>query len=160
MIEAVISEDSWDIEVFSTDNGFEVTVPIAEDCARCMDVTVRSFLSSPSFDEESWEFSFEIYVDYWDGSDEPFATQERNMATAYIPSDIRSYVIHIAIESCIAMVEFACYPPLYRVTKGRHLPEKALRKHYMLTSALQDVGYRVIEDGVDGTGRVYWVLAL
>jgi hypothetical protein len=49
-------------------------------------------------------------------------------------------------------------PVIYRVTKSRNPPEKALRKHILLTRVLEDEGYAVIESGTDPWGRRFWVL--
>jgi hypothetical protein len=109
------------------------------------------------YDQDFWEFSFTISVISLDGGFEEFATQDSKMAAPYIPDGIRGTIliwVCLALKKLVAQVQ---PERVFRVTKGRNLPEKALRKHHLLTGALVECGYRVQETGTDPFGRAFWV---
>jgi hypothetical protein len=144
--------------VYQIDLSKTVEMPIAVCCETNRIVTVDSHLSPYSCDfGDCWEFSFEITVTSLDGDNPPFSTQDRAVAYGYIPSGIRPVVMHLVCLSFGALL--GCVRPacVCRVTKARHPPEKALRKHQVLTSFLRGMGYEPIHSGTDRWGRLFWV---
>lgn len=106
-----------------------------------------------------WEFVFDLHVDWLDGSNEPFNTMDRNIAYNYVPKSVWPMIMP-AVCKCIDALVSECEPEwIYRVTKKRNLPEKALEKHYMICRRFEGLGYNVAETGVDPAGRVYWLMS-
>jgi hypothetical protein len=92
------------------------------------------------------------------GRPSSFETQDRAYAQPYRPDPSRSLIMPIVCAGLRALVGRVRPPVIYRVTKSRNPPEKALRKHILLTRVLEDEGYAVIESGTDPWGRRFWVL--
>lgn len=102
------------------------------------------------------EFKFEFAVVSNDGAYESFRTMERDRAARFIPASIRSQIMD-SVETGLAMLVEAIRPKrLFRVTKSRNTPEKALAKHHRLTRLLHRCGYRIYDAGIDVFGRNYW----
>jgi hypothetical protein len=138
-----------------------IVTPIAN-CTQTDRITsVDCRLSPTSFEGVSyWEFSFEITVASLDGSEAPFSTQDRNIAYGYIPRGIRHRVMEIVCGALEALIRHVRPVRIYRVTKTINPPEKALRKHNLLTDVLQALGYRVTRCDKDRWGRIFWVCEL
>src|SRR4051812_43904259 len=81
------------------------------------------------------------------------STQDSRMAARYIPRGARAAILKLVRDALVALVSLTKAEVIYRVTKGRNLPKKALRKHHFLTEALRSCGYRVAETGTDDFGR-------
>lgn len=101
-----------------------------------------------------FEFSFSIAVVADDDTYEPFETQDRNVASPYIPADARPLIMPLVCSALEALVLHVRPAHVYRVAKDRSAAsEKALRKHHMLTSKLQSLGYGISDQGTDRHGR-------
>jgi hypothetical protein len=137
--------------------GHMISVLIAENAATTQQVFVESILIYV-YDEEFWEFSFTVSVIALDGGSEDFATQDSKIARGFIPARIRGSVLNLVCESLRLLLKIEKPDRVYRVTKGRDLPEKAMRKHHMITSVLVEAGYHVEEMGTDPIGRTFWLL--
>ncbi|WP_448190100.1 hypothetical protein [Azospirillum sp. sgz301742] len=137
---------------------------ISEPLAFCSEtgrlVTVDSRLVPAEYGGASfWEFSFEIAVLSEDGSEESFTTQDREIARGYIPESVRSRVMDIVGQACRKLLDKERPSGLYRVTKGRSLPGKAMRKHETLTAVCVEAGYGVTQTGTDPAGRTFWAMS-
>ena len=160
MFVPILAGPPFTIEVFEeeSEDRLTVTVPLAQCDATSSIVTIDSHLAETWVDEFFHEFSFEITVtSFWD-DEPPFTTQNRNMAAPYIPTGIRSLVMDVVCESCRSLITAGKPDRIYRVTKERHPPEPALRKHHMLTAVIQDCGYAMVRSGTDSWGRVFWMM--
>ncbi len=104
----------------------------------------------------SYEFSFSILVTTVDGTELPFETQDYRMTRPFIPDEARPYIIPSVINAAKALVEEVKPDLIYRVTKSRGQPVKALRKHELITSALEDMNYEIDEVETDPSGRRFW----
>ena len=148
----------FDVEWREDENRFSVVTPIAisDDERR----RVAIITSLYPFEEKGvlmHELQFSI-VSHDLESDEVFETCERDMAKGYIPEDVRPLVIPSVLGAVRALVDDVQPAAIYRVTKGTHLPPKALHKHEMITDTLHDCGYRTHQSGTDRAGREFWVL--
>lgn len=108
--------------------------------------------------QSPYEFSFEIEVVSLDGSIEDFITQDRNLVRSYVGDKCASTIMPIVRWQLPALVYAVMPPIIYRVTKMRNPPEKALAKHNLLTDDLENLGYRVLECDFDECTRAYWVM--
>jgi hypothetical protein len=139
------------------DCGKTITIPFAC-CSRTNQiVAVDSNLSPLLRYNNSWEFTFQITVLSPDGDDLPFITQDREMAYNYIPTDIRPIVMHLVCASFLKLLAHITPQRVYRVTSSRNPPEKALRKHHLLSGVLEEMRYAITQRGTDPLGRVFWV---
>ena len=103
------------------------------------------------------EFQFAIAVTDLE-TDEVFETCERDMAKGYIPDDARNDVMGCVCAAIPALVEEVQPVAIYRVTKATRPPEKALKKHDLVTQRFQECGFRVTQRGTDRVAREFWVL--
>jgi hypothetical protein len=142
------------LEIYADDLGYTIVVPLA--CCPETDriVSVDSHLSPL---DDAWEFSFEITVSSLDDTEPPFSTQDRTVASNYIPVDVRPNVMLIVCASLLKLLAHVKPERVYRVTKGRNLPREALHKHQLLTEVLVAMGYTMTDSGTDSWKRVFWV---
>jgi hypothetical protein len=138
--------------------GHMVSVLVAENVATTQQAFVESMLVYV-YDAEFWEFSFTITVIALDEGSEDFTTQDRTIARGFIPSSIRKSIIGIVCTSLRLLLEIEKPARVYRVTKGRNLPKKAMRKHHLITAVLVQSGYHIEEAGTDEFRRTFWLLA-
>jgi len=104
------------------------------------------------------EFSFTILIVSLSDDAPTFETQDRTYARPYLPDACRPLIMPI-VAACLRVLVAHVRPRvIYRVTKSRNPPEKALRKDVLLTQTLEQEGYVVIETGTDLWGRRFWVL--
>lgn len=106
-----------------------------------------------------FEFYFQIDVISLDGDHEDFSTQEREMACAYIPAEIRSKVLDLMVTGLGQLLTTVNPERVYFVTKGQNLPDKALSKFGLICQACENTGYFTHEEGADPLGRRYWKMA-
>lgn len=104
------------------------------------------------------EFSFYIYVNSIDGSDLSILTQDRSIALNYIPEISIPLIMDIVIRSCDALIRRVKPNIVYRVTKVLFPIQKAIAKHNLITNAMYQLGYALLESGTDQFGRSYWVM--
>ena len=147
-----------DYSVEFDDERFSVLTPIAasEDGRRKVAVLTSLY----PFEQEGHsfhEFQFAISVTDLE-TDEVFETCERDMAKGYIPDAVRDCVMDSVCAAISALVEEVQPVAIYRVTKATRPPEKALKKHDLVTQRFQDCGFRVTQRGTDRAAREFWVL--
>lgn len=139
------------------EGGFLVAARIATDHVRLVSLLCR-LADAELGGEIVSEFSFSIAVVAFDDTCEPFQTQDRHIAAPYIPHDARAHVMPLVCRCLKALVDHTRPAKVYRVTKDRSGSEKALRKHHMLTEALQEMGYAVLDRGTDPHGRRFCMM--
>ncbi|SFL30798.1 hypothetical protein [Methylobacterium pseudosasicola] len=163
---SLISEmpDSFSIEA-DGDGAHVVLVPVAYCDVTDRLVQVESRLTYtqatlPRLNIASFhEFSFTILVVSLSDDAPTYETQDRTYARLYLPDGCRPLIMPIVSACLKALVAHVRPTVIYRVTKSRNPPEKALRKDVLLTRTLEDEGYAVIETGTDLWGRRFWVLS-
>jgi hypothetical protein len=146
------------VEVFDDDGDKVVSMPIAEshDGNRVVSVDCRFGLGCDDVGD-FWEFSFEITVISWNDDYLPVSTMDRDIAANYIPANVRPRVMEIVCRSLRALIEHVQPERIYRVTKVRLPPAKAMPKHHLLTDLLVSCGYTVTRSGTDRWGRSFWL---
>ena len=102
------------------------------------------------------EFSFSILVVDRSGIEEPFETQDRDIARRYLPAGVIPLVMPIVLRSLEVLIDRVRPEILYRVTKLRDPTPAALKKHDLVTRSLMDSGYEVRREGRDRFGRGFW----
>lgn len=103
------------------------------------------------------EFSFAVTVGDLNEIEVAFSTQDREIARRYLPEIIVPMVMPIVLNSCSNLIERVRPPTIYRVTKTRNPPPKALQKHDLITKLIEDKGYDVQENGTDPHDRAFWL---
>ncbi len=152
----VATVDLEPFEIEEDEDGYFVLVEIAEDPQSGRTVYVESRLSpAPLVGVGDWEFSFSIIVLYDEGQ-QPFVTQDRNVAAEFIPEDARPAVLRVVADCLIELVNQVTPQGIYRVTKEVNPHPKALHKHDVLTNCLKLKGYSVVESGTDPLQRRFW----
>ena len=136
------------------DLGYTIVVPLGRCSETNRIVSVDSHLSPL---DDFWEFSFEITISSLDDTDPPFSTQDRTVASNYIPLDVRPNVMLIVCASLLKLLAHVKPERVYRVTKARNPPQEGLHKHHLLTEVLLAMGYTMTDSGTDGWGRVFWI---
>jgi hypothetical protein len=102
------------------------------------------------------EFIFEFVILSNDDTYESFSTMDREIAAQFIPREIRGQIIDY-VEKGLDMLLSTVRPHrVFRVTKQRNLPDKALVKHRRITQVLLNSGYLFYDAGIDEYGRNYW----
>lgn len=117
-----------------------------------IDVSMRQEYHNPH------EFYFSIEIISIDGTYEDLSTQDRNIVRAYLGNDLASKVMPVVLRGLDALVTRCSPPIIYRVTKIRQPPAKALRKHDLVTFQLESLGYRILVCDMDVMGRAYWIM--
>jgi hypothetical protein len=159
MFSSILKAAPYDIEVDDSDGCLSVAVPIAECPDRNRIVSVVCELVETNIcADPCWEFSFSIDVFALDGCAQQFQTQDRQIAAAYIPAEIRGKVMDVVCHSLKVLVEHVDCAIIYRVTKDRDPHEKSLRKHHLLTEMLENAGYSLIDEGTDPFSRRFWIM--
>lgn len=137
-----------------------ITLPFAKELlgARVVYLTcgLTPFLEGET---EYYDFHFGIDIIDEDGTRESFSTQDREIAKAFIPQDIRAQIMALVCEAFRELVGDLQPERVYYVSKGKDLPEKALAKYQKVTEAAEAIGYSVHEMGTDVVGRRYWILS-
>ena len=159
MFSSILKAAPYDIEVDEIDGCLTVIVAIStcQDRNRIVSV-VCELIETDICEDPCWEFSFSIEVFALDGGIEPFSTQDRQIAAAYIPDEIRKDVMDVVCEGLKALINHAQCALVYRVTKDRDPVENGLKKHHLLTETLENAGYSVLEEGTDPFGRRFWIM--
>ncbi len=104
------------------------------------------------------EFSFSIVVVRPYEEEDPFETQDRNIARRYLPDECIPLVMPVVLRSLDALVARVKPKIVYRVTKMRNPSPKALKKHEIVTNYLLELGYVLLQESVDGHNRRFWQL--
>jgi hypothetical protein len=145
--------------VETTDDGFIVSVGLAESVDGDRQVAVEISLCPADWQgTQIHELSFQIAVSSLDGCEEPFTTQDRTAARGYLPEEVGDLVVPSVCAAAEELSNVVNPPFIFRVTKGRGLPEKALYKHHLITDTLLGIGFEVVQTGTDELGRLFWLL--
>jgi hypothetical protein len=80
------------------------------------------------------------------------------MARGYLPAEVVALVMPCVCGAIGALVQAVQPAVIYRVTKATQPPDKALRKHQMVTETLVELGFQVQDSGTDEFGRQFWVM--
>jgi hypothetical protein len=159
MFSSILKAAPYDIEVDSGGNCLTVSVQIAACPDRNRIVSVVCELTETDIcAAPCWEFAFSIDVFALDDCIEPLSTQDRQIAFAYIPAEIRERVMVVVCQGLISLVKQANCALVYRVTKDRYPNEKSLKKHYLLTETLVNIGFSVLDEGTDPYNRRFWIM--
>lgn len=146
-------------EAFEDEDGtLTVSVVVAESQDGQRVVTADCSLAPIRTTEDIWEFSFAITCTSLDGSELPFSTQDRVIAAGYVPSVCREPVVQSVCRVAARLATYRQPTWIYRVQKAAHLPPKGQRKHDLITSELQSIGYGVTRSGTDRFGRAYVIM--
>ena len=103
------------------------------------------------------EFQFAISVTDFE-TDEVFETCERDMAKGYIPEEVRKRVMECVCKAIPSLVESVKPEAIYRGTKATRPPEKALKKHDLVTEGFQECGFEITQQGTDRASRQFWLM--
>jgi hypothetical protein len=153
-------KSSYELEIQDGDDGCKtVIVPIARGHDEIRIVSVVSEFAEMVIEGAlHWEFSFSIDVIALDDSMEPFRTQDRWIAAAYLPLEVRPRVMEVVCRSAGRLVGQIKPELIFWVTKDRDPPENSLKKHYMLKETLESVGYSQLRHGTDPLSRRFWAM--
>lgn len=165
MYEPIIDAVPDAVDVEGEDPGtYSTLVTVAYCPIQCRSVAVICELAYTSTDgtipASNWfhEFSFSIAVVDRYGEEEPFYTQDRFIARPYLPEAVVPMVMPIVLRSLDALIVRVKPKILYRVTKMRNPSPKALVKHELVTNHLHELGYEMLQQGVDSFQRRFWAL--
>jgi hypothetical protein len=156
-----------DLELFDpvVINGWEAgqrstIIPVAQcDDTTCR-VAYRCHLSpADAVRAGCWEFTFDMYAEWVNESEPAFKTMDRNMAYGYVPDAARPWIMPAVCHGIEALVRDVNPVSIYRVTKRGDMPEKALRKHHMITRKFSELGYVNVDSGTDFIGRPCWTMS-
>ncbi|MCA3083108.1 MAG: hypothetical protein ING69_10690 [Rhodocyclaceae bacterium] len=141
------------------ENGDELVLTLLSfDEAEGRAVYLRTGLSPVTHEGRSFhELWFDIYVVY-DDDRSPDSIQNGLFTKGLISDDVRWLVFMFVMESVGILIEEIGPKEIYRVVKLAGLPDKAMRKHHMLTSALEELGYYVFKSGLDTMDRECWFM--
>lgn len=148
-----------DLEVEPDNGGYVCTTPVMECCRRGTLVTLDVRLDHmPDQGEDTYEFSFGFTVSDIEGAGLAFYTQDRDTVRRYLDGLPHALVMPCVAAALAALIDTVQPAYIFRVTKARYLPQKALRKHTLVTDALHDLGYHEVETGTDALGRTFWLM--
>lgn len=138
--------------------GYCYDVAIAHCADTDRDLIVRTSLLNAVYDGGMpfHELTFEIGVLSKNGEDDPFFTMDRDIAARYIPPEIHGEIMDIVCHCVGLLVESERPQRVYRVTKTRSTPVKGLAKHQRITDILEQLGYKIGDQGNDDLDRHYW----
>lgn len=155
-LKALLCEPETDFDIQYDDwNDPEAGFAIAEseDGGRIVTCLCRLI----QFDEPGcYEFAFSVIVTSPDGTYEDFETQDPRMARGFIPEDARPHVLPTVLNALRALIDATGPAKIYRVTKGKKMPDRAYAKHELITEALQDMNFVITDSGTDPLGRRFW----
>ena len=158
MFVAALDQVPDEYEVEGPDPNYWVLTLLAVSEDEVRDVAVRTLLMPFTHDGYvAYELKFEIVI-AGDEADEVFVTQDRYMARGYLPAEVIPMVMPCVCGAIGALVETVQPAVIYRVTKATQPPDKALRKHQMVTERLVELGFRVHDSGTDEFGRQFWAM--
>lgn len=147
------------IEVFQgADLVLTNSLPIAISSDDMRVVTLDCSLAPLNDVARTWEFSFAVTCTALDESELPFTTQDRTIAAFYIPAICRPLIMPSVCYVAQCLVKAREPRQIYRVEKLINPPPGAARKHELITTALESVGYTLAESGYDNFGRRFRVM--
>ena len=148
--------DAYEVEGDETHHWVLTLLAVSDDEVRSVAVRT-SLIPFTHEDVAAHELKFEIVI-AGDEADELFVTQNRDMARGYLPDDVVPLVMPCVCGSVGALIETVQPAVIYRVTKATQPPDKALRKHQMVTERLVELGFQVQDSGTDAFGRQFWTM--
>lgn len=139
-----------------------VSLPIARDDGADQVVSVDTRLDAlplgGDIQSRSYKLSFAIIVSpLFSDTDPTYEIQDGRESHRVIPPETRTLIMPIVCASVVLLIEKIRPSLIYRVTKSRHTPAKAMRKHQMITDVIEGLGYRVAQQGTDRHDRLFWV---
>jgi hypothetical protein len=81
---------------------------------------------------------------------------DREGARPYVDDDLRPWVMPCVCAAIRSLVEKVQPASIYRVTKVQQPPDKALRKHELVTKTLLEIGFALKDAGTAPCGGVFW----
>jgi hypothetical protein len=160
VVRLLLNAPRSDIEVERDGSGFVCTVPALQCDIDSRYVTLDVRLDSmPDHDQDTFELSFGFTVADLEEGFGPYVTQDRHEVRRYFGAHTTVHVMPTVCEAVRALIDVVQPYAIFRVTKGRRLPQKAMAKHLAISEVLTDLGYEVQDSGVDGLGRLYWLYA-
>jgi hypothetical protein len=139
--------------------GHWVETLLAYDSGDARAVYLRSALAPmPEAAMRCFEFTFDIYVVSGSADREPFGVQDGRQSRPFLPAAIRPLVLEYVLDGLEMLIDDVGPKAIYRVTKSSELPEKAMKKHDLITERLARLGYAVTETGADPAYRTYWLM--
>lgn len=162
MFEPLPGVDVADIAIVRQGKVWRLAVPIGF-CAQSRRLSLVTSLMEAVEDlrvspAQFFELAFQIEVVSIDGDCEDFATQDRDLARAFIPAAMRAQVLPIVRASYVRLIREVRPAMIYRVAKARSCLSKVLAKHDFLTSVLEAERYPTAETGRDPFGRKFWIM--
>lgn len=156
--------DDLDIEI--TNRTHSVIVPFSE-CSETWRVcSIECYLTQKNevlFEGcepvEFFEFGFQYNITADFGQPPIHETMDRTEALEFVPEDARDLVLQIVQSACIRLLTTLRPPYLYRVAYTPSQPEKAQRKHALITFAAEAAGYEIVDEGTDRCGCRFWFMA-
>jgi hypothetical protein len=149
-----------EIELVGDQASITTSLLVCHETSRMLQLVCRLDLSFSSSMDVGYfhEFSFELAMLSLDGSSEDFTTQDRDIVRKYLPQECVKDVLPLVERNCRALIERFAPNTIYIVTKDRNPPEKAMEKHLLITKAIENAGYYVLDAGTDPFGRCFWLL--
>jgi hypothetical protein len=158
LINAVITAD--EIPVDKIGSNFLAVIPFAESDDGETVIALECNARKSAFEDRYfYEFSFCISVTPDPNNSKEIAeiwTPE--VAGQFIPTGTKKLLLTIVGECYKAFIREIDKMPIYRVTYGSNPSEEALRKHKILTAAIEGEGYVIEESGTDDLGRSFWMM--
>jgi hypothetical protein len=150
--------DSFEIE--PDGDGFVVTIPVLSGVEGFRYVALAIRLDRiPNGLEGVFEFSYGFEISDLEGNELSYFTQDRYDIERYFDGLSREHVLP-TICSCLTELVEAVQPSyIYRVAKGRSLPDKAMAKHHLVTETLLGLGFEVVQTGTDDFDRLFWSMS-
>jgi hypothetical protein len=150
--------DNFDIDTDS--DGHICSVLVCECDEKGVYLTLDCRLSPmPDHEPGTFEFSFGFTKADIEGAGEAYFTQDRDEVRAYLAGLPVDHILPTVREALCALVEHVQPAYIYRVTKGRSLPQKAMVKHQMVTDTLYGLGYSQVDAGTDRFDRTFWFMS-
>lgn len=147
------------LDVDSDEDGFVVTVPVLEGVGGHKIMTLDVRLSPmPSMGADTFEFTYGFTITDLDEAELSYFTQDRYEVERYFEGHSRQHVLPTVCACLEELVDHVQPGFIYRVTKGRDLPQKAIEKYFLVTDTLLGLGFAELQTGTDGFNRTFWVM--
>ncbi|MFP5329400.1 MAG: hypothetical protein ACLGHC_04600 [Alphaproteobacteria bacterium] len=134
-------------------DGDTATISLAADGQRTVAVEVRLWPISWN-GVRAHDLTFLIVVA--DGQSEPQQIFDRDDAAPFIAS-VRGLVMPCVLKAAAALVTRVGPNVIYGVTQSPHPPRNAVRRHEKVTALVEQLGYEIVQVGLDPHERIYWL---
>jgi hypothetical protein len=141
----------------SKENGDELVLTlISLDEAVGRSVFLRTGLSPIKYEGNFFhELWFDIFLVYDD--DRATESIQNGLFTKQLLDEDVRWLILMSLKDAVKILVTEIEPiEIFRVAKAADLPEKAMRKHYLVTGCLENLGYYVLDSGFDASNRPSW----